>query len=161
MRSLIFILMFALGISAAYAKGPEKSPLIKTEYFTIELPKGWSMPAPIKEQPLGGLSAAFVKEGSDIAVTLNFLHGNIPAREFAAKMSQDIRKSGMKTSSPVARGSLYTFSLNGQASGTAWIGSENGICAATLIFGGDLKAANRLLKAVQGKYRKLLPSDAG
>ena len=161
MKKLVAIVIFGLlGFGyPAFAAAQKDARILENEYFSITLPAGWKMPAPPKKQPLGGISAAFVKEGSDIAVTLNFLQGaDISAKIFADKMVEDMKKSGMRASKPVLENGLYKFEIDGRARGTAWIGSDAGVCAATLVFGNNQAEANSLLKAVKPVNRKLLPA---
>lgn len=162
MSRILALALFALAVLSNYestlAEQKDASSL-KTEYFSITIPSGWHMPAPPREQPFGGVSAAFVKEGSDIAVTLNFLRGDIPASKFAENMAQDMQKNGMKASRPVSDHGLYKFSISSKANGIAWIGSNAGICTATLVFGNEPSEANELLKAIMPVNKNLLPNS--
>lgn len=162
MKKLSFLLLVGLTFLCLPVFAANKSRSIKTDYFTVTIPAGWNMPAPLKQQPLGGVSVAFVKTGSDVAVTLNFLELGVSAKDFAEKMIQDMNKSDMKASKPVEQKGLYTFSIHGKADGKAWIGARDGVCAATLVFGTDFSQAAPLLRAIRllPKYEKLVPVSA-
>lgn len=159
MRKLICICIAALFICAQSLAAAAKQPeALSNEFFKIEIPEGWTMPNPPTKQPMGGTSVAFLNSASGVAVTFNFMKIQAPAREFAMRMTQDMKGKGLKVSTPVEDNGLYKFTISGKASGIGWVGSDSGVCAATLIFGNDPEAALPILKAMQPVNKKLLPT---
>lgn len=133
---------------------------IKTDYFSITPPTGWSMPAPVKEQPHGGASAAFTRADANIAVTLNVLRIPMTAQQLAENMARDMAKNGLKASKPMRKDGMVWLKIEGKAPGQAWFGSNGELCAATLIFGPEPKQANELLRAIQSPCKGLFPIQA-
>lgn len=131
---------------------------IETEYFDVVIPTGWSMPAPVKNMPMG-ISALFGIMKGDLAVTINVMKVRLSAREMAEQTLANMRKGGLKTGELKEKNGFYWATMSGKANGIACFGSADGLASATVIIGNDAKRANALLEAIKPRVAGLLPAS--
>lgn len=164
MKTAITCLCLILLAGAALAAGnaPVKKPgeEVRTDFFSLVLPAGWSMPIPMKSQANGAISCAFVCDKGEPAVAINVLPAPVSGKQLAELMSADMRKNGMKTGQIKESGKLWIMNIEGRTKGTGWFGSNGEVCAATMIFGQSPERANALLKALKTEDRSLFPENA-
>lgn len=149
----IFTFLLAPAFSAEQMEIRKAGAEVRTEYFTLKIPSGWIMPAPVKNQPNHGLSAVFALERGDLALTLNVVPAKINIPEYAEKMKQDMKKNGLHAGPLEKRNGFYRMIITGKIGGEAWFGESAGLFGAAILFGKDLRAANALfgaLKPVKG-----------
>lgn len=167
-RKLLFIFALALCLflfarqSMAAAETDEivkAGAEVKTKYFSLVIPDGWLMPHSVREIANSSVSAVFAKENSRLAIAINIIKADAPAKEMAAITAANMRKTGIKTTEPVEQNGLWVMRLEGKAMGKAWFGANNGLCSVTSIFGSDLKPANRLLESIKDAPAGLLPAN--
>lgn len=134
---------------------------VKTEYFSLVIPKGWSMPMPAKTMPLG-MSALFGTVKGNLAVTVNVLKAPLTAKEVGNQTLANMRKGGLKTSELKEKNGLYYATISGKTTGICWFGADTGkgIVSAVVVLGNDGKRANELLKAIKPTIKGLFPTSA-
>lgn len=134
--------------------------IVKTEYFSITIPAGWSMPMPVKKVPQG-MSALFGSVKGNLAVTVNVLKAPLSAKEVGNQTLANMRKGGLKTSALKEKNGLFQATVSGKTTGVAWFGgdSKKGIVSAVVILGNDDEKANTLLRALKPVAPGLFPTS--
>lgn len=174
-HSLLLAIFLSLPLCAAFPadcaadSGPArvKAPPLKemggqkveTKYFNLVIPQGWSMPIPVKNMPMDGISALFGSMKGDLAITINVLQAPFSAKEMATQTMENMRKGGLKTGPLEKKDNLYYVRISGKASGIAWFGAKDGLAAATLVLGKDEEKANELLAALKPIKPGLFPKS--
>lgn len=131
---------------------------VQTEYFSLTIPAGWSMPMPVKKNNLG-MTALFGAVKSNLAVTVNVLKSPMSAKDIATQTLANMRKGGLKTGPLRTKGGLCYAEISGKVTGVAWFGSNNkGLASAVVILGSNDSQANELLKALKPSEKGLFPT---
>lgn len=157
--ALALLLLLPVHLLAAAMQEPalKAGATIKNKYFSLTIPKGWMMPAPLREQPNGGVSAVFSPESGDPAVTLNVLPFAVDIPDYIEKMTQDMKKNGLSASRPEKRNGFYRITISGKANGEGWFGGRSQLFGAVMIFGADIRSASRLLAALKPAEKGIFP----
>lgn len=155
------LILLATGAQAAAAeKAPKAGAKIATPYFSLVIPKGWYMPAEIREQPNGGISAVFALAEGDLAITFNIIPAAVDIPAMSRKIAGDMRSRGLEASDLQKRGVMSFMRISGKISGEIWFGANNTLSAITTLFGRDVKRAKELLTSVKPVESGLFPQAA-
>lgn len=130
---------------------------VSCDYFELTIPKGWSMPVPIKKMP-EGVSALFGIMKGDLAVTLNVMKIDVSAKEMAEQTLANMRKGGLTAGEPTEKDGIWYADITGKAKGLACFGAADGLASACVIVGTEPQRANELLSAIQSSHKGLFPT---
>lgn len=155
---LILLAMPCQGLAAGVA--PKAGAEITTPYFSLVIPRGWYMPAEIREQPNGGISAVFALADGDLAITLNIMPVAVDIPAMARKIAEDMRSKGLEASALQKSGNMQFMRIEGRINGEIWFGANGSLSAFTMLFGKDLKRARELLGALKPVESGLFPKSS-
>ncbi len=154
-----FIALFLILLWPASALAAESKPIptanfakpgqpVKTKYFSVSPPPDWVMPVPIKTRP-GGISCVFLDRKSGNTVNYAILDIDAKSPEFASRVIETIKNSGLRTGKLENTAELYRAEINDKTKGEIWLGCDGKICASTVILGEklDKKSVNAFLSA--------------
>lgn len=170
MKRLLFLLVFVAFcvFAAGQAEAARPAPKLKemggqevsTDYFSLTIPKGWSMPVPVQKAAGGNVSALFASMSQAPAVSINVMKAPATAQQIAESTIANMKKGGMQVSDPVEKNGLWEADITqGSGKGKVWFGAADGCVAVTIITGGDLEKADELLKAMDAKVKGLFPAS--
>ena len=132
---------------------------ISTEYFTLDLPSGWTQPQPVQSNN-GTVIAVVQNPAAQCAVSITVTPVPLPAKELATQTLANMKTGGFTVSEPVASGNIYSGEFsNGPAKGISYFGS-NGTCGSVItVLGSSTDAGKALLKEhFKTKDAKLFPT---
>lgn len=155
----LLILAFS-GAGQTAGKAPKAGERITTPYFSLVIPKGWYMPAAIREQPNGGISAVFALVDGDLAITFNIIPAAVDIPAMGLKIADDMRSKGLEAGPLQKRGAMNFMRIGGRLNGEIWFGANGQISAITTLFGKDASRAKELLAAVKPAESGLFPQAA-
>lgn len=147
-------------VCQAAQEAPQAGQEIETPYFSVKLPRGWTMPIPVKNQQNGVVSAVFLLADGDLAITLNFVPAPVKIPEMAKAIAGDMKAKGIQTTPLRQAQGLSYMEASGNPSGQIWFGKDGQLTAFTMMFGKDLQRASELLKALKPVAPGLLPEKA-
>lgn len=153
----LFILLATTVQAAAPGKAPKAGSNITTPYFSLVIPKGWYMPAEIREQPNGGISAVFALAEGDLAITFNVIPAAVDIPAMSKKITEDMRSRGLEASELQKHGGMSFMLISGKIGGEIWFGANGQLSAITTLFGKDVKRAKELLTSVKPVESGLFP----
>lgn len=162
----LFVLMAFAVFYASCADAARPAPKLKemggqqvaTDYFTLTIPTGWSMPMPAQKMPDGGVNVLFASMSQAPAVTISIMKNPATAKQIAEMTTASMRKGGMEVSEPMEKDGFWVSDLTqGKQKGKVLFGSADGHVSVTIIVGGELEKADEILKAMDVKIKGLLP----
>lgn len=131
---------------------------VTTEYFTINLPDGWTQPMPVQNSN-GATMALFQNKKDGSAVTITVAANGLSAKDVAAQTVANMKQGGMNPSEPKEENGLYVSSFQqGKGKGVSYFGSNGKVFAVTTIVGADVQSGKDLLKALKPVDPKLFPA---
>ena len=118
---------------------------VRTEYFTLNLPDGWTQPQPTQSNK--GAVVAIVQNANDkTAVSVAVTPAAFPAKELAEQTLANMKKGGFTTSDPVASGDSYVAEFSqGQAKGVSYFSSNGKVGSVVSILGSGTDSGKKLL----------------
>ena len=124
---------------AAYAQE------VKTEYFMLDLPSGWTQPKPVRSHP-AGTTAVFTTEDGKTAVNILVLNTDAPLQDIYVMHKEKMADKGYVITDEkcFADERVMEFIRNGHK-GTVCIAS-NGRQTGMIIIVGSLAAGRELLR---------------
>lgn len=131
---------------------------VKTEYFSVTLPKDWFLAYPISKKK-NDIAAVFSNDKTRVTVTLNIIRAPLTVKQLADLTIGSMKKSGLAPSQPKAAGKMYKVSLQGKARGEAWFAANGKICSATVILApqSDINSANAFLASLRSTIGDMFP----
>ncbi len=134
----------------------QQPKVIKTAYFTLDLPGGWRLLKPVQSQN-GAVSVLLGAPGNKGAIAINVMKANLGAADIAKNMRTNMQKDKATVEEPVEKDGLQEFGFSrGKATGRAWIGANGKEAAAVTIFG-DLEAGKEVMKQLKARDPKIFP----
>ena len=132
---------------------------IKTDYFTLKLPSGWTLPQPAKEAN-GALFVVMQNASDNSMVSIAVTPVNLSAEKLAEATIENMKKGGITTSDAVASGRSYVaeFSQN-QAKGVSYFTSNGKAGSVVTMLGDRDKAKSMLKKNLKPVDKNLFPSS--
>lgn len=110
---------------------------VKTDYFTLTLSDGWSMPSPV--QSANGATVAIMQypDGAG-AVSVTVTPVPLPARDLALQTLNNMKSGGFTVSEPAASGDSYVGEFSQQqAKGVSYFTSNGKLGSVITIVGTD------------------------
>lgn len=145
-------------------KGPEKpaavsGQTVKTDYFSILLPKDWFMAYPVSKKQQD-IAAVFSNDKTRVTITLNVIRAPLSIKKFTDLIIGSMKQSGLQPSLPVATGKMNKIILNGKAKGEAWLASNGKLCTATVILApqSDIHSASAFLGELRSGIGDMFPT---
>ena len=133
---------------------------VKTEYFTLALSDGWTMPKPV--QSANGAVVAIVQypDGKG-AVSVTVTPAPLPAKDLAVQTLNNMKSGGLTVSEPVAAGDSYVGEFSQQqARGVSYFTSNGKLGSVITIVGTDTKPGKDFLnKNFKSADAKLFPAS--
>lgn len=134
---------------------------VTTEYFSLTIPKGWSMPVAPRKMPNSGMTVVFGRMSQDLAVSMNVMKTPMTAREIGESTIANMKKGGMNVGPLEEKNGLWETTLSkGNGKGKAWFGAADGVAAVTIVTGNDVEKANEIFSAIQPKIKGIFPTAA-
>lgn len=133
---------------------------VKTDYFTLSLSDGWTMPNPA--QNANGTTMVIVqypdKKG---AVSITVTPVPLPAKDLAIQTFNNMKSGGFTVSDPVASGDSYVGEFSQQnAKGVSYFSSNGKLGSVITIIGTDTKPGKDFLnKNFKASDAKLFPAS--
>ena len=118
---------------------------VKTDYFTLTLSDGWTMPKPV--QSANGAVVAIVQyPGGKGAVSVTVTPAPLPAKDLATQTLNNMKAGGFTVSDPVASGDSYVGEFSQQqAKGISYFTSNGKLGSVITIVGTDTKPGKDFL----------------
>lgn len=137
--------------------GAQQQPrVVKTAYFTLDLPNGWRLLKPVQSQN-GAVSVLLDAPGHKGAIAINVMKDNRGAAELARNMRANMQKDEATVEEPVEKNGLQEFGFSrDKATGRVWIGANGKEAAAVTIFG-DQEAGKAVIKKLKARDPKIFP----
>lgn len=155
----------SISVAAAATHARKAPPLkemggqkVETEYFTVTIPQGWSMPRPVMNNPQG-VTALFAIMKGDLAVTISVMKSNLTAKEIGEGTLATMKKGGIESGPLEEKDGIFHSALSGKARGNIWFGAKDGVASVINIVGLDEKRANVLLEAIDSKIAGIFPKS--
>lgn len=133
---------------------------VKTDYFSVLLPKDWFMAYPISKKKTD-VAAVFSNDKTHVTVTLNIIRAPLTVKQLADLTIGSMKKSGLSPSQPRPAGKMYKVMLKGKANGEAWFAANGKICSATVILApqSDIHSANDFLASLRSAIGDMFPTS--
>lgn len=152
---IVFAFTFVL-LMAAFVV-PAQAKEVKTAYFTLDLPAGWTQPRPVQEVN-GAVVALVVNQKDGTAVSISVMPAPMTAEDIAKQTLDNMKKGGMKVEEPKEKDGLYEAAFSqGAGKGMSWFGSNGTVCAVTTVVGKSVEPGKALLKGLKSSDDKLFP----
>ena len=133
---------------------------VKTDYFTLALSDGWTMPKPV--QSANGAVVAIVQypDGQG-AVSVTVTPAPLPAKDLAVQTLNNMKSGGFTVSEPVASGDSYVGEFSQQqAKGVSYFTSNGKLGSVITIVGTDTRPGKDFLnKNFKAADAKLFPAS--
>ena len=133
---------------------------VKTEYFTLALSDGWTMPQPV--QSADGAVVAIVQypDGKG-AVSVTVTPAPLPAKDLAVQTLNNMKSGGFTVSEPVASGDSYVGEFSQQqAKGVSYFTSNGKLGSVITIVGTDTDPGKAFLnKNFKAADANLVPAS--
>ena len=133
---------------------------IETDYFTLDLPAGWTQPQPVQKAN-GAVVAVVQNTAAQSAVSITVTPVPLPAKDLATQTLANMKTGGFTVSDPVAVGDIYVGEFsNGPAKGVSYFGSNGTAGCVVTVLGASTDAGKALLNAhFKSKDSKLFPAS--
>lgn len=149
-------IFLTVALAVAFAV-PAWAAEVKTQYFSLALPEGWTQPQPV--QNANGTSLAIFQNKKDgSAVTITVVSNGMSAKDAATQTIANMKAGGLKATDPVEKNGIYESSFSqGQGKGVSYFGSNGKEFAVTTIIGPNTETGKALLKNLKPTDSKLFP----
>lgn len=136
---------------------------VKTDYFTLNLPSGWTQPQPVQPvQSAQGATMAILQNAAEqTVVTVAVTPVPLSAKDLATQTLTNMKAAGFTVSEPVASGDSYMgeFSKE-QVKGISYFSANGKLGSVITIMGASLDAGKKMLKDnLKPVDSKLFPTD--
>lgn len=132
---------------------------VTTDYFSLTIPSGWSMPVPLVKQPDGTVAVIFGSMKQDPAVSISVMKTPATAKEMAEATTANMKQGGMEVGPLEEKDGFWQASVTqGKGRGKAWFGAVDGTAAITIVSGQEIDRANEILGAIEPKIQGLIPT---
>ncbi|HIU17302.1 MAG TPA: hypothetical protein IAB01_02500 [Candidatus Avidesulfovibrio excrementigallinarum] len=133
---------------------------IETDYFTLDLPAGWTQPQPV-QQANGVVVAVVQNTSAQAAVSITVTPAPLPAKDLATQTLAGMKSGGFTVSEPVASGNVYIGEFsNGPAKGVSYFGSNGTTGCVVTVLGASTDAGKALLNGYfKSKDSKMFPAS--
>ena len=133
---------------------------IKTDYFTLNLPEGWTQPQPV--QSANGAVIALAQNSADKSVlSIAITPVPLPAKDVASQTLANMKAGGITVSDPVQSGDSYVaeFTQN-QSKGVGYFTSNGKVNSVVIIIGSTTDTGKELMnKQFKPADVKLFPAS--
>ena len=133
---------------------------VKTDYFTLNLPSGWTQPQPVQSAQ-GATMAILQNAAEQTVVTVAVTPVPLSAKDLATQTLTNMKAAGFTVSEPVASGDSYMgeFSKE-QVKGISYFSADGKLGSVITIMGASLDAGKKMLKDnLKPVDSKLFPTD--
>ena len=133
---------------------------VKTDYFTLNLPSGWTQPQPVQSAQ-GATMAILQNAAEQTVVTVAVTPVPLSAKDLATQTLTNMKAAGFTVSEPVASGDSYMgeFSKE-QVKGISYFSANGKLGSVMTIMGASLDAGKKMLKDnLKPVDSKLFPTD--
>lgn len=164
---MLFVLMAFAIFTVAQVEAARPAPKLKemggqevsTDYFSLTIPKGWSMPMPVQKLPNDSINVMFAHMSQAPAVNLTVMKSPGTAQQMAEVTIANMKKGGMQVTDPVEKDGLWQANITqGKGKGKVWFGAADGSAAVTIVTGDDLEKADEIFKAMNVRIKGLFPT---
>lgn len=159
MKRLLSLLLagvagLALCVSVAMAA------TIETDYFSLDLPEGWTQPQPVQSAN-GAVVAVAQNPAAQSAVSITVTPAPLPAKDLATQTLANMKTGGFTVSEPVASGNIYVGEFaQGPAKGVSYFGSNGQLGSVITVLGASTDPGKALLNShFKAKDSKLFPAS--
>ena len=119
---------------------------VKTDYFTLNLPSGWTQPQPVQSAQ-GATMAILQNAAEQTVVTVAITPVPLSAKDLATQTLANMKAAGFTVTEPVLSGDAYVgeFSKE-QVKGVSYFSANGKLGSVITIMGASLDAGKKMLK---------------
>lgn len=119
---------------------------VKTDYFTLNLPSGWTQPQPV--QSAQGATMVIIQNAAEqTVVTVAVMPVPLSAKDLATQTLTNMKAAGFTVSEPVASGDSYVGEFSKDpAKGVNYFTSNGKLGSVITIMGNSLDGGKKMLE---------------